>query len=150
MIHLNITRTLQLKYRDKYDYPPRQWNISENSIGSDVSNLHFQTADDLEPLLEIMDSKAGISTQTLVSTDGQQQKAAKLPQYVAAVSGNVETSMILKLLDSEFSVLNGTKLAIHKCYLHIYIFSFRGCILVCNIQISIYVKIGQHTFIIVM
>jgi hypothetical protein len=97
-----------------------------------------------------MDSKAGISTQTLVSTDGQQQKAAKLPQYVAAVSGNVETSMIMKLLDSEFSILNGTKLTIHKCYLHIYIFCFRGCILVCNIQISINVKIGQHTFIIIM
>jgi hypothetical protein len=37
-----------------------------------------------------MDPKVGISTQTLVSTDGQQQKAAKFPQYVAAVSGNVE------------------------------------------------------------
>lgn len=33
-----------------------------------------------------MDAKVGISTQTLVSRDGQQQKAAKLPQYVAAVS----------------------------------------------------------------
>jgi hypothetical protein len=48
-----------------------------------------QTADDLEPLLENMDAKVGISTQTLVSRDGQQQKAAKLPQYVAAVSGIV-------------------------------------------------------------
>jgi hypothetical protein len=47
-----------------------------------------QTADDLEPLLEDMDAKVGISTQTLVSN--QEQKGAKLPQYAAAVSGIVE------------------------------------------------------------
>ena len=49
----------------------------------------MQTADDLEALFDSMDGKVGFSTQTLVSTDGQQQKAAKLPQYAAAVSGNV-------------------------------------------------------------
>jgi hypothetical protein len=47
-----------------------------------------QTADDLEPLLENMTTNPGVSTQTLVSSD-QQQKAAKFPQYAAAISGNV-------------------------------------------------------------
>lgn len=36
--------------------------------------------------MDSMDGKVGLSTQTLVSTNGQQQKAAKLPQYAAAVS----------------------------------------------------------------
>jgi hypothetical protein len=36
-----------------------------------------------------MDPKVGVSTLTLVSRGDQLQKAAKLPQYVAAVSGNV-------------------------------------------------------------
>ena len=56
---------------------------------TDITNLYVQTADDLEPLLESMDGKVAFSTQTLVSVDGQQQNAAKLPQYAAAVSGNV-------------------------------------------------------------
>jgi len=46
-----------------------------------------QTAYDLEPLLADMDGNTAISTQTLVS--GQQQKAAKVPQYGAALAGNV-------------------------------------------------------------
>jgi hypothetical protein len=49
-----------------------------------------------------MDPKVGISTQTLVSTDGRQQKAAKLPQYVAAVSGNVGKKIQLKIPDYRF------------------------------------------------
>jgi hypothetical protein len=57
---------------------------------TNIANLCLQTADDLEPLLENMETaKGAVSTQTLVSSDGQQQKAAKLPQYAAAVSGNV-------------------------------------------------------------
>lgn len=56
---------------------------------TNITNLCVQTADDLAPLLADMEANPGISTQTLVSDYGQQQKAAKLPQYAAAVSGNV-------------------------------------------------------------
>jgi hypothetical protein len=55
-----------------------------------VTDVHVQTADDLVPLLGDMDVKEGASTVTLVSRGGQLQSAAKLPQYIAAVSGNVE------------------------------------------------------------
>jgi hypothetical protein len=55
-----------------------------------VINVYVQTADDLVPLLGDMDPKVGVSTLTLVSRGDQLQKGAKLPQYVAAVSGNVE------------------------------------------------------------
>jgi hypothetical protein len=55
-----------------------------------VTDVYLQTADDLVPLLGDMDPKVGVSTLTLVSRGDQLQKAAKLPQYVAAVSGNVE------------------------------------------------------------
>jgi len=68
-----------------------------------VTDLYVQTADDLAPLLD-MDPKVGISTQTLVSTDGQQQKAAKLPQYGAALSGNVGNEVLLKIFDRNFQV----------------------------------------------
>jgi uncharacterized Zn-binding protein involved in type VI secretion len=54
-----------------------------------VTDLYVQTADDLVPLLGDMDPKVGVSTLTLVSRGDPLQKAAKLPQYVAAVSGNV-------------------------------------------------------------
>jgi hypothetical protein len=44
----------------------------------------------LEPLLENFDAtKGAVSSETLVFSDSQQQKAAKLPQYVAAIAGNV-------------------------------------------------------------
>jgi hypothetical protein len=55
---------------------------------TNITNLCVQTADDLEPLLENMAANTGVSTDTLVSSSGQ-QKGAKLPQYAAAVSGNV-------------------------------------------------------------
>jgi hypothetical protein len=55
-----------------------------------VTDVFLQTADDLVPLLGDMEAKGGVSTLTLVSRGGQLQRAAKLPQYVAAVSGNVE------------------------------------------------------------
>lgn len=55
-----------------------------------VTDVYVQTADDLVPLLGDMDLKEGASTLTLVSRGDQLQSAAKLPQYVAAVSGNVE------------------------------------------------------------
>jgi hypothetical protein len=48
----------------------------------------LQTADDLEPLLANMKSEKGaVSTLTLVLGSGQQ--ASKLPQYAAAISGNI-------------------------------------------------------------
>jgi len=56
---------------------------------TNITNLCVQTADDLEPLLADMEANPGVSTQTLVSNYGQQQKAAKVPQYAAAISGNV-------------------------------------------------------------
>ena len=56
---------------------------------TNITNLFVQTADDLEPLLENMAANPTVSTDTLVSRDGQQQKASKVPQYVAAVAGNV-------------------------------------------------------------
>jgi hypothetical protein len=37
-----------------------------------------------------MEANPAVSTDALVSGYGQQQKASKLPQYAAAVSGNVE------------------------------------------------------------
>lgn len=55
---------------------------------TNITNLCVQTAGDLEPLLENMAANPGISTETIVSSYGRQQKAAKLPQYAAAVSGN--------------------------------------------------------------
>jgi len=55
---------------------------------TNITNLFVQTADDLEPLLADMEANPEVSTQTLVSNYGQ-QKAAKVPQYAAAVSGNV-------------------------------------------------------------
>jgi hypothetical protein len=42
-----------------------------------------------------MDGNTAISTQTLVS--GQQEKAAKLPQYIAALSGNVGKNNFAKI-----------------------------------------------------
>jgi hypothetical protein len=55
-----------------------------------VSDVCVQTADDLVQLLGDMDLKEGVSTLTLVPEGDQPQRAAKLPQYVAAVSGNAE------------------------------------------------------------
>jgi hypothetical protein len=71
-----------------------------------VTILCVQTADDLEPLVENMDATVGVSTQTLVSTDGPQQVASKLPQYAAAVSGNVRNKNVFQITCLRISGMN--------------------------------------------